>query len=171
MPRRGVRRGGGFQGSGWPCPATGAVTTAGSGAASENRVWGFDFVPEVAQEARSLAERGGLDVTVEARDVFTLDRDYPGFFDGVWEYTCFCAIDPARRPEYIRLLRRILKPGGWLLACFFPLRAGGGGPPFPVSEAEVRGLLTPAFTLVEAYTPVTSAPGRQGLEWAGPGAA
>jgi len=155
-------------------PPRGRVAVPGCGRGHDGRLWRrlgyrvfcFDFVAEVAQEARRLAERDGVALTVEARDVFTLDRDYAGFFDGVWEYTCFCAIDPARRPEYVRLLQRILKPGGWLLACFFPIRAGSSsGPPFATTEGEVRELLAPGFTLVETYTPAASAPGRQGLEW------
>ncbi len=89
-------------------------------------------------EARRLAAGDGVDVVVEQRDVFTLGRDYAGTFDGVWEYTCFCAIDPERREEYVSVLHTILRPGGLLLACFFPLREGGGGPPFPVSKGDHR---------------------------------
>ena len=33
----------------------------------------------------------------------------------------------------------ILKPGGWFWACFFPVRAPGGGPPFPVLRIEWEG--------------------------------
>ena len=71
-----------------------------------------------------------------------------------------------RRPEYVELVARILKPAGWLLACFFPVREGAppGGPPFPTSEAEIRRLFAPRFRLVEAYVPEASAPARQGLE-------
>src|SRR5207244_655289 len=76
----------------------------------------------------------------EQRDIFTLGRDYANAFDGVWEYTCFCAIDPARRAEYVRTMAVIVRPGGWLLACFYPIRRGGGGPPFPMARSEVRRL-------------------------------
>lgn len=129
------------------------------------RVFGFDFVPEVIRAARGLAQREGADVTFEERDVFGLTKTYPRFFDGVWEYTSFCAIDPARRPEYVEMLAAILKPVGWLLACFFPMGERAGGPPFAVSEAEVRGLLAPRFELLEEYVPFASPEGRQGKEW------
>jgi hypothetical protein len=131
-------------------------------------VIGFDFAPEAIRAARELAERERADVSFEERDVFGLAASYPRFFDGVWEYTCFCAIDPARRAEYVELLANILKPAGWLLACFFPMGAAGGtpgGPPFAVSEFEVRGLLAARFELVEAYVPLASPEGRQGREW------
>ena len=83
----------------------------------------------------------------------------------MWEYTCFCAIDPARRDAYVRTIAAILKPGGWLLACFFPMRRVAAGPPFPVSEAEVRRRLGPRFRLERAQPPLRSARGRQGREW------
>jgi SAM-dependent methyltransferase len=129
------------------------------------RVFGFDFVPEVLRDARDLAERELAEVTFEERDVFGLAEAYPRFFDGVWEYTCFCAIDPARRVEYVEVLAEILKPGGWLLACFFPMGERSGGPPFAVSEAEVRETLGGRFDLVEEYVPLASPEGRQGREW------
>jgi SAM-dependent methyltransferase len=128
-------------------------------------VSGFDFAEAPIREAREQAARAGVEIAFARRDVFGLAADHAGVFDGVWEYTSFCAIDPARRPEYVDVVRAILKPGGWLLACFFPVREGTGGPPFPVTLAEIERLWTPAFEVVEAYAPETSAPGRQGLEW------
>lgn len=130
------------------------------------RVIGFDFVPAVLRVARELAAAEGVDVTFEDLDVFALARSHPRFFDGIWEYTCYCAIDPARRAEYVEILAAILKPGGWLLACFFPMGDKPGGPPFGVSEAEVRRLLAGAgFELVEDYVPAVSPDGRQSREW------
>ena len=129
------------------------------------RAWGFDFAPAAVAQAAALADREGMAITYEQRDIFTLGAEYAGFFDGVWEYTCFCAIDPGRREEYARVVRAILRPGGTLLACFFPLRDGDGGPPFPVSQPEVERLLAPLFRIVEAGPPAASAERRQGLEW------
>ncbi len=129
------------------------------------RVWGFDFAPRAIREATALAEREGLPIVFEQRDIFDLVPAYGGFFDGVWEYTCFCAIDPARRGDYVSLILDLLKPEGWLLACFYPLREGTDGPPFPTSEAEIRRLFSPHFTFVEAYAPRASVERRKGLEW------
>ena len=109
--------------------------------------------------------RDGVDVAVEQRDVFTLGRDYAGAFDGVWEYTCFCAIDPGRREEYMRVLHAILRPGGLLLACFYPLREGGDGPPFPVSRGDIDRALAGRFTVERAGPPGRSADRRRDLEW------
>jgi len=129
------------------------------------RVTAFDFALAAVAEARRLAAADGVDVAVEQRDVFTLGEDFAGAFDGVWEYTCFCAIDPARREEYVRVLHTILRPGGLLLACFFPLREGGDGPPFPVLRAEIDRALADRFTVLRAGPPGRSADRRQNLEW------
>jgi SAM-dependent methyltransferase len=129
------------------------------------RVWGFDFAEAAVSEARRLATREGVSVVVERHDVFALDQDYRGFFDGVWEYTCFCAIDPARREEYARVIAAILSPGGILLACFYPMREGTDGPPFPVDRPEIERALTPSFRILHAGPPGRSVERRQGLEW------
>jgi methyl halide transferase len=129
------------------------------------RVSAFDFAEAAVTEARRLARAEGVDVAVEQRDVFALGRDYTAAFDGVWEYTCFCAIDPARREEYASVLHAILRPGGLLLACFYPLREGDDGPPFPVSRADIDRVLAGRFTVLEAGPPARSVERRRGLEW------
>lgn len=154
-------------------PPPGKVAVLGCGRGHDARlfarlgyeIWGFDFAAPAIRDARALARREGLAIVFEQRDVFDLAEEYRGFFDGVWEYTSFCAIDPARRREYVRLVRQILKPGGWLLACFFPVREGTDGPPFPATEAEIRRLFAAEFTFLESYVPAESAAGRVGLEW------
>ena len=154
-------------------PPRGRVAVLGCGrghdarllAASGYQVVGYDSSAAALAAARALARRDGVDVRFEQRDLFTLGGDEAHAFDGVWEYTCFCAIDPARRDEYVRTIATILRPGGWLLACFYPLRAGGAGPPFPVSRAEVRRRLAGRFCVERAQPPLRSARGRQGREW------
>ena len=128
-------------------------------------VVGFDFSPAALTAARALARRERAAVDFEQRDIFTLGREYAHAFDGVWEYTCFCAIDPARRDAYVQTMAAILKPGGWLLACFFPMRRIAAGPPFPVSRAEVQRRFGPRFRIERAGAPIRSARGRQGREW------
>jgi thiopurine S-methyltransferase len=126
---------------------------------------GFDFSATAIAEARALAKTDNVAAEFVERDLFTLGGDYAHAFDGVWEYTCFCAIDPARRREYIASLAGTIRPGGWLLGCFFPLRAINAGPPFPVSMDQVRRVLRPAFRIERAFAPPRSARGRQGREW------
>ncbi|HSL48957.1 MAG TPA: methyltransferase domain-containing protein [Candidatus Deferrimicrobiaceae bacterium] len=129
------------------------------------RVTAFDFADAAVTEARRLGAADGVHVAVERRDVFTLDHDHAGAFDGVWEYTCFCAIDPARRMEYARVLHAILRPGGLLLACFYPLREGTDGPPFPVSRDDIDRALAGRFRVLRAGPPGRSVERRRELEW------
>ena len=163
--------GGRFEPSAPGTPARVAVPGAGRGhdarllARRGYRVTAFDFADAAVAEARRLAAAEGVDLTVAQRDIFTLADDHAGAFDGVWEYTCFCAIDPARRDEYARLLHAIVRPGGLLLACFFPMRDGDGGPPFPVTRAEIERVLAGRFTVLAAGPPPRSVERRSGLEW------
>lgn len=129
------------------------------------RVTAFDFAEAAVGEARRLAAADGVEMAVEQRDVFTLARDHAGLFDAVWEYTCFCAIDPARRSEYADVLHAILRPGGLLLACFYPLREGQDGPPFPVSREDIDRALAGRFTILDGRPPARSVERRRGLEW------
>jgi SAM-dependent methyltransferase len=129
------------------------------------RVTAFDFAEAAVAEARRLAAAEGVDMAVEPRDVFTLARDHRAAFDGAWEYTCFCAIDPGRRAEYADVLHAILRPGGLLLACFYPMREGRDGPPFPVSRSDIARALAGRFTVLTEGTPARSVERRRGLEW------
>lgn len=162
-------------------PPRGRVAVPGCGRGHDARLfaalgyptWGFDFAPAAIEAARALAAASFRDpggepapLTFEQRDLFSLPDAYPAFFDLVWEYTCFCAVDPVRRPEYVEVLGRILRPGGRLLALFFPVEVEWHEqPPFSSSRAEIRRLLEPAFRIDEAIVPADSAPGRRGAEW------
>ena len=129
------------------------------------QVTGFDFAEAAVREARRLAEEEGVRVAFERRDVFSLAADYTEAFDAVWEYTCFCAIDPARRGEYVDVLHDVLRPGGLLFGCFYPLREGTDGPPFPVSREGIEADLAPRFDLLESAPPAASPERRRGLVW------
>jgi SAM-dependent methyltransferase len=154
-------------------PPRGRVAVPGCGRGHDARflaahgydVTGFDFSPAAVHAAETLARDEHVDVAFEQRDIFSLAGDATHAFDGAWEYTCYCAIDPRRRDEYVRTLATIVKPGGWLLACFFPLRSIAPGPPFPVSRAEITRRLARHFRIARAFAPVRSARGRQGREW------
>jgi SAM-dependent methyltransferase len=154
-------------------PAPGRVAVPGCGRGHDARYLasrgyeavGFDFAHDAIRDARRLAERERSTARFEQRDLFGLGAEYANAFDGIWEYTCFCAIDPARRAEYARLLASILRAGGWLLACFYPVCRGAGGPPFPMSRTEVRRLFEPSFRFERTFMPIHSVRRRAGQEW------
>jgi hypothetical protein len=97
-------------------------------------------------------------------DVFEIGRRYPGAFDAIVEYTCYCAIDPARRAEYAAALRAALRPKGLLFALLFPVERREAGPPFGVDEAEIGAVLGAGMDLVHIETPTTSVGPRLGRE-------
>jgi SAM-dependent methyltransferase len=125
---------------------------------------GFDFSERAVAAAHTLARMYRSLARFETRDVFELGAAYAGAFDGVWEYTCYCAIHPARRAEYVDVLATIVRPGGFLLACFFPTGGMTGGPPFAVDVDEMRGLVGRAFRIEREFAPERSPEGRDGKE-------
>jgi methyl halide transferase len=126
---------------------------------------GVDFSPTVVDEARALARDDHVDASFVEMDIFDLAHPYTTAFDGAWEYTCYCAIDPARRAQYVDVLASIVRPGGWLLACFFPIVGDWVGPPYPVDVDEARALLARSFSIVNEFAPTASPKPRRGLEW------
>ena len=119
---------------GWPCPGAAAATTPASWPRAATTWWAST---SRRRRSRPPAHWPSETASTSPSSSATSSRSgasYAHAFDGVWEYTCFCAIDPARRDAYVRTIAAILKPGGWLLACFFPMRRVAAGPPFPVSR-------------------------------------
>ncbi len=113
---------------------------------------------------REAAEAEGLQVRTLNEDFFHLPESFSGAFDLALEYTSYCAIDPARRREYVGVLASVLKPGGLLLALLFPIGWKEGGPPHAVDVGEFYSLLPPDGKILEEYWPGDSIPPRKGRE-------
>jgi SAM-dependent methyltransferase len=151
-------------------PGTMLVPGCGSGhdavafARAGFRVTGVDFAPEALAEARALAEQTGVAVDLVGADIFTLGDAYAAAFDYVVEYVTYCAIDPGRRGEYAAALGRVLRPGGLLIALFFPVENRAGGPPFGVEMEEVERVFFPWFTLTHQEQPSASIKPRRNRE-------
>jgi SAM-dependent methyltransferase len=93
-----------------------------------------------------------------------------GEFDAVVEHTCLCALPPEWREKYREAVASLLKPGGKLIGVFFinpEMDPGETGPPFGISEVELKALMAPRFELVESYVPASAYPGREGREMVG----
>lgn len=123
----------------------------------------IDFAPSAVAVARDAASKAQLPLTVREFDVFALDPAVVGRFGLVVEHTCFCAIDPSRRAEYVAAIARVTEPGGLFVAVFF-WRLPPGGPPFATSETEVRALFEPAFEVLRLEPNPASVPDRAGAE-------
>lgn len=113
---------------------------------------------------REAADTEHLAVRTMNVDFFQLPAALSGAYDLVLEYTSYCAIDPARRREYVEVLISVLKPGGLLLALLFPIGWREGGPPHAVDVEEFRSMLPTGGTIVEEYWPEDSIPPRKGRE-------
>jgi SAM-dependent methyltransferase len=152
--------------------APGRMIVLGAGRGHDGRefarhgftVTAVDFAAEAVAGMRSLADPAAP-VEIMQADIFTLPAALDHSFDFVLEYTCFCAINPARRAEYAELVTRLIQPGGTYIALLFPLDQHAGGPPFAVSADEVLSLFEPkGFKLLSRETPPDSISQRRGLE-------
>lgn len=72
---------------------------------------------------------------------------HEGSYDLIIEQTFFCAIEPARRKEYVLKMADLLAPGGKLAGVLFN-RSFEGGPPFGGSEEEYRMLFGDLFEVI-----------------------
>jgi len=151
-----------------PQPGTVAVLGAGRGhdarlfAQHRFEVTAVDFAPSAVAAMAREVELTGLSLRPLQRNIFDLVPEFEGQFDYVVEHTCFCAIDPSLRSDYVELVARLLKPQGELLAVFFTHRRGGG-PPYGATPEEIRTLFEPRFG-VDLVPVENSVPSRQGEE-------
>jgi len=138
-------------------------------ASPRSTVVGIDFSATALKEALKFPSVGRE--VFQSADIFALPQSLQSRFDWVFEHTCFCAIQPERRLDYVKMAVSALKPEGQLVAIFFlnPWDAEdeipqGGGPPFGVTREELDNLFNPHFSLVEELKPKTAFPGREGRE-------
>ena len=100
------------------------------------------------------------------QDFFKLDSYYDDNFDLMLENTFFCAIDPARRIDYVRIANQILKPDGKLVGILYPINKdiNDGGPPFGVDLGLTINLFSKYFTLYTKEFSTLSIERRNGQE-------
>ena len=111
------------------------------------RATGVDFAPRAIADARTLSTREVTDVHFVRADIFDLPPDL-GPFDVVLEHTCFCAIDPSARDDYVAVVHRLLRPGGHLVGVFYH-HGREGGPPFDTDADELHTRFGRAFEIVD----------------------
>jgi hypothetical protein len=137
-------------------------------ASPDARVVGLDVAPLAVAQAKKYPQVGNESYL--CADLFRLPTALVGAFDWVFEHTCFCAISPGQRADYVHAVATALRGSGQVLGIFFldPWDPGEappeGGPPFGVSTKELDELFLPEFRLLEQERPTTSYPGREGRE-------
>lgn len=131
---------------------------AGHGA----RVTGLDLSETALAMARNHPPVAGE--LYQSGDLFALPKVWDGRFDWVVEHTCFCAIPPVRRADYVRAISRVLKPGGHYLAIFFLDPGVDEGPPHGATREEIASLFDHDLELLEEWIPEKAFEGREGQE-------
>jgi len=126
-------------------------------------VTAIDFAPEAIAAVVANARAAAIDLSAELLDLFALPEQHPGQFDAILEHTCLCAIDPTRRPEYLRATAAALRPGGLLLGLLYAHNKPAG-PPFAITESEARSSFPPSFEFTRLRVAPDSFEHRQGLE-------
>jgi SAM-dependent methyltransferase len=105
-----------------------------------HEVTALDFAPGAARAMRALQDPAHP-VDILQADFFSLPQALDRGFDAVLEYVFYCAIDPARRPDYAKTVARLLRPGGRFIGLIFPTDERPGGPPFTSRPEELIALL------------------------------
>ena len=109
-------------------------------AENDFKVTAVDFAPEAVKSLKNLVNKKKENLAVLQENIFNLEEKFFGYFDYVIEQTCFCAIHPTRRLDYVQLVTNILKKNGRLIGLWLPLnkKLSEGGPPYGTSVNEVK---------------------------------
>lgn len=129
-------------------------------------VTALDFSPVPIEYLQNEAKQHQVELNTVTQDVFAAGETFENQFDVVLEYTCYCAIDPARREEYVSVLQQVTKPNGIVAGLFFPMDdVVRNTPPFSVNEDEIRAQFEQhGFVLLSSEFPPDSHPARAGRE-------
>ena len=127
-------------------------------------VYAVDFSIEAINNLKNKIPQESKIKTLHM-DIFDLSKKYNDKFDFIFEYTCYCAIDPVRREEYFDLVYNLLKPNGILFGIFLPLgKKDVDGPPFSVSIDEILKYTSNRFKVLKNYYSSKSIEPRKGSE-------
>jgi SAM-dependent methyltransferase len=126
-------------------------------------VTAIDFSAEALARAKEkYGQQKGLKFL--QADFFQLPVEMNETFDLVFEHTCYCAIDPARRTELMKVWRRMLSPNGYLLGVFFMIDRPQGLP-WGATQWELRQRFGKGFRMLYWWPPrAFSHPKRFGME-------
>ncbi|MCC5806841.1 MAG: methyltransferase domain-containing protein [Opitutales bacterium] len=113
-----------------------------------HRVVAVDYAEGAVEAARQ--NLGKHAECVRLADFFDESALPAASFDICYERTFLCAIPVARRSDYTRRVRSLLRPGGRLAGLFLYGDPDPDGPPFPLLDDERKSLLGAHFNLLES---------------------
>jgi len=126
-------------------------------------VVGCDFAASAVESLRSSAAAKSLDVEARQCSIFDFASEPAASFDAVYEYTCFCAIDPELRDQYVDLVSHLVRPGGRMIFLAFPLEEREG-PPHGLSLELLHSHFDESWTWIFDSASPRSPEGRRGKE-------
>jgi 2-polyprenyl-3-methyl-5-hydroxy-6-metoxy-1,4-benzoquinol methylase/predicted enzyme related to lactoylglutathione lyase len=105
-----------------------------------------DISSAAIERLSRVAKQQGLDLTLAVDDV--LATKLTGPFDVVFDRGCFHVIAPDQRADYVRVMRELVAPSGWLfLKTFSQLQPGTDGP-YRFAPEQIRALFAGDFDVV-----------------------
>jgi len=147
------------------CPKKGRVLVPGAGRGWDAAAWAqrghetvaVDFAQSAVSALSTLAEKHPK-LSVLNIDLFELSPKSTEPFEIIYEYGCFSAIHPGRRDEYFEVWDKMLRPGGLVIAIFYPIinSTSLNGPPHPTSEGELMARLDGVLDVEEQIKPKKS---------------
>jgi len=111
-------------------------------------VVGKDMVPEAINEASKLY--GAIPgVFFECGDVCEIRDHEVGRFAGVFDRAMLCALGESMRRRYVEAMAAALKKGGVFASLAFAKTSEPTvGPPFSISESELKHLFSQSFQII-----------------------
>ncbi|MBD2179367.1 methyltransferase domain-containing protein [Pseudanabaena sp. FACHB-1998] len=125
---------------------------------------GFDFALSAIALGQKLSQTMEISMQFLQRDIFELPQEFPNSFDYAIEHTCFCAIRPEQRRDYVKMVRSILKSTGELIALFWAHNQPDG-PPFGTTIEEIQDLFSASFDTSNISLVSNSISSRSGEEY------
>ena len=114
-----------------------------------SRVMACDLVPLAMEEARS--RYGDLpNVFFDCRDVSEIPVSESGAYSGIFDRAMLCALNGRERDGYVAAVRQYLRQGGVFVSIpFRQTSAPDSGPPFQISEAQLRTLFGAGWEILK----------------------
>lgn len=124
----------------WYVPGCGRAHDAAAIAKMGCDVTAVDIVDLAVEEAKKhYHDVNGLEIKVG--DALSVDTLEYGAYDGIFDRAMMCAVEGPARSRYVEACCKKLRTGGYFISIPFAIVASPeAGPPFQISEHELRTL-------------------------------
>lgn len=117
-------------------------------AAGASHVSGRDLVPLAIDEARACYGQTP-NLSLQCRNMLEIDPSEDGSIDAVFDRAMLCALPGDERAGYVESVTRLCHSGGIFASIPFAQTASPEtGPPFQISESQLRQLFEPCWEIL-----------------------